>query len=369
MSDKDTLNKLKYTLFGTHKELTKSDLSKFLSAAYRVSGANDKGTKDLFIANHATLISDIFNNEDVTSQLKDRFNKAKDSLLNYNEKLQAKKQKEKDKADREIQKAEKEIQKEKDELDKKRQKATQIDIKAAVTAGKENRELKREKDKAEKAENARLTAEKNKADRERQREINRAEKARIAAEKKAKDKAEKARLAAEKKAKDIAEKARIKAEEERQKAEEIKNINTSMDNFIRVSTSDFDADFKKLRYSSNRYLQQTTSRLKLDVVRKISDSKLTKDLRTYRASKKERHKAIVNSSVSDFITKANESLNKWEQKSIAEAEKLYNGRKREKTKALGEIAKLKKDRQSKIRLEAREMKNEALEKFHDAIYS
>lgn len=363
--DKDTLNKLKYTLFGTHKELTKGDLSKFLSAAYRVSGANDKGTKDLFIANHASLISDIFNNEDVTSQLKDRFNKSKNALLNYDEKLQAKKQKEKDKADREIQKAEKEIQKEKDELDKKRQKATQIDIKAAVTAGKENRELKREKDKAEKAENARLMAEKNKADRERQREINRAEKARIAAEKKAKDKADRELQ----KEKNNAEKARIKAEKDRQKAEEIANINTSMTNFIRVSTSDFDADFKKLRYSSNRYLQQTTSRLKLDVVRKISDSKLTKDLRTYRASKNERHKAIVNSSVSDFITKANESLNKWEEKSKAEAEKLYNGRKREKAKALGEIAKLKKDRQSKIRLEAREMKNEALEKFHDAIYS
>lgn len=363
--DKATLNKLKYTLFGTNKELTKSDFSKFLSAAYRVSGANDKGTKDLFIANHASLISDIFNNEDVTTQLKDRFNKSKNALLNYDEKLQAKKQKEKDKADRAIQKAEKEIQKEKDEANRKRQRATQIDIKEAVNAGKENRELKREKDKAEKAENARLMAEKNKADRERQREINRAEKARIAAEKKAKDKADRELQ----KEKNNAEKARIKAEKDRQNAEELANINTSMDNFIRVSTSDFDADFKKLRYSSNRYLQQTTSRLKLDVVRKISDSKLTKDLRTYRAAKNERHKAIVNSSVSDFTTKANQSLDKWAEKSIAEAEKLYNGRKREKAKALGEIAKLKKDRQSKIRLEAREMKNEALEKFHDAIYS
>lgn len=324
--DKDTLNKLKYTLFGTHKELTKSDFSKFLSAAYRVSGANDKGTRDLFIATHSTLINAVFKNDDVfnkdvSPQFEEKFNKAKESLLNYDKKLKDEKQKEKDKADRAIQKAEKEIQKEKDELDKKRQKATQIDIKAAVTAGKE---IKKAKDKA---------------DREIQKENNRLEK------------------------------ARIKAEEDRQKAEEIANINTSMTNFIRANTSDFDADFKKLRYSSNRYLQQTTSRLKLDVVRKIGDSTLTRDLRTYRASKKERHKAIVNSSVSDFITKANESLNKWEEKSKAEAEKLYSDRKREKTKALGEIARLKKDRQSKIRLEAREMKNEALEKFHDAIYS
>lgn len=246
--DRATLNNLKYTLFGTNKELTESDLQKFLSVAYRLSGANTKGTKDLFIANHASLISDIFNNEDVSSQLKDKFNKAKTSLNNYDKKLSDAKQ---------------------------------------------------------------------------------------------------------------------KVEE----AAEVEKINTSMTNFIRTSTSDFDDDFRKLRSSSNRYLQQTTSRLKTDVVRKIGGSTLTRDLRTYRAAKNERHKAIVNSNVSDFITKANQSLDKWAQEAEAEAVKLYSDREKEKTKALGEIAKLKKARQVKINSEAREMKNEALEKFHDAIYS
>lgn len=322
--DKATLNNLKYTLFGTNKKLTKSDFSKFLSAAYRVSGANDKGTKDLFIATHASLINAVFNNDDVfnkdvSPKFEEKFNKAKESLINYDEKLQAETKKEKDKADRERKKAIK------DKLNNKRQKATQSDINEAVKAGKA---IQREKDKA---------------DRERQREINREI--------------------------NRAKKAEQKAEEARQKAEEVANINTAMTNFIRASTSDFDADFRKLRNSSNRYLQQTTSRLKIDVVRKIGDSKLTRDLRTYRAAKNERHKAIVNSSVSDFITKANQSLDKWAQEVTAEAEKLYSDRKREKTKALGEIARLKKSKQSKINSEAREMKNEALEKFHDAIYS
>ena len=261
--DKTTLNNLKYTLFGTSKELTKGDFSKFLSAAYRVSGANDKGTRDLFIATHASLIKDIFNNEDVfnkdvSPQLEKRFNNAKTSLLNYDKKLSDEK-------------------------------------------SREDRKVNREKQNEEKA--------------------------------------------------------------------KVNEINTSMSNFIRVSTSNFDADFRKLRNSSNRYLQQTTSRLKLDVVRKIGDSKLNKDLKTYRAAKNERHKAIVNSSVSDFISKANQSLDMWEQEAKAEVGKLYNGREKEKTKALGEIAKLKKSRQATIRDEARKMKNEALEKFHDAVYS
>ena len=281
--DKTTLNKLKYTLFGTNKELTKSDFSKFLSAAYRLSGANDKGTRDLFITTHSSLINAVFNNDDVfnkdiSPQFEKRFNNAKESLLNYDKKLQA------------------ENQKEKGELNR----AFGVEFQKIL-----NEEVRK----------------------------------------------------------------RDKAEEARQKAEEAANRNTEMTNFIRASTSNFDADFNKLRGNSNRYLQQTTSRLKIDVVRKIGDSKLTKDLRTYRAAKKERHKAIVNSSVSDFITKANQSLDKWAQEVTAEAEKLYSDRKREKIKALGEIARLKKSRQSKIKSEAREMKNEALEKFHDAVYS
>lgn len=261
--DRTTLNNLKSTLFGTHKkELTKRDLSKFLSAAYRVSGADTKGKRDLFIANHATLISDIFNNDYISLQLEGKFYDAKASLIKYDNKL---------------------------------------------TAAKEvaDRKAVREKKKAEKA----------------------------------------------------------------KEAAEVEKINTSMTNFIRTSTSDFDADLNKLRSSSNRYLQQTTSRLKIDVVRKIGGNKLTKDLKTYRASKNERHKAIVNSSVSDFITKANESLNKWAQEAEAEAVKLYSGRETEKTKALGQIAKLKKSKQTEINSEARKMKNEALEKFHDAVYS
>ena len=272
--DKTTLNKLKYTLFGTNKELTKNDLSKFLSAAYRVSGANDKGTRDLFIATHSSLINAVFNdddvfNKDISPKFEKRFNNAKKSLLNYDKKLSDEKQREKNKADRELKKSE------------------------------------NEKKKLEKA----------------------------------------------------------------AEAAEVNKINTSMTNFIRANTSDFDADLNKLRSSSNRYLQQTTSRLKIDVVRKIGDSKLTKDLKTYRASKNGRHKAIVNSSVSDFTTKANQMLDTWEQEAKAEVEKLYNGREKEKTKALGEIAKLKKSRQATIRDEARKMKNEALEKFHDAVYS
>lgn len=261
--DKDTLNKLKFTLFGTHKkELTKRDLSKFLSAAYRVSGADTKGKKDLFIANHASLISDIFNNNYISLQLEGKFYDAKASLIKYDNKLKAAK--------------------------------ARADSKAV-----------KEKKKAEKAE----------------------------------------------------------------EAAEVEKINTSMTNFIRTSTSDFDADLNKLRSSSNRYLQQTTSRLKIDVVRKIGGSKLTKDLKTYRAAKNERHKAIVNSSVSDFITKANQSLDKWAQEAEAEAVKLYSDRETEKTKALGQIAKLKKSKQTEINSEARKMKNEALEKFHDAVYS
>lgn len=261
--DRTTLNNLKSTLFGTHKkELTKRDLSKFLSAAYRISGADTKGKRDLFIANHASLISDIFKNNYISLQLEGKFYDAKASLIKYDNKL---------------------------------------------TAAKEvaDRKAVREKKKAEKAEEAAA----------------------------------------------------------------VEKINTSMTNFIRTSTSDFDADLNKLRSSSNRYLQQTTSRLKLDVVRKISDSKLTRDLRTYRAAKNERHKAIVNSSVSDFITKANQSLDKWAQEAEAEAVKLYSDRETEKTKALGQIAKLKKSKQTEINSEARKMKNEALEKFHDAVYS
>lgn len=254
--DKATLNNLKYTLFGTKKELTKSDLPKFLSAAYRVSGADTKGKRDLFIANHANLINDVFkHNEDVSSQLENKFNKAKESLLNYDKKL----------------------------LDEE---------------AREN-------------------------------------------------------------------KAKQKAAE----AVEVNNINTKMADFIFSSDENYYADLNKLRSSSNRYLQQTTSRLKLDVVRKIGDSKLNKDLKTYRTAKNERHKAIVNSSVSDFSSKANQRLDKWEQDAIAEAEKLYSGREKEKTKALGNIAKRKKLYQAFIKSDASRMKNEALKKFHDAVYS
>ena len=266
--DKATLNNLKYTLFGTHKkeaEVTLKDLPKFLSAAYRVSGADTKGKRDLFIATHANLINDVFNNNNndyISLTLENKFIEAKKSLINYDNKLQDKKV-------------------------------------------RENNKIKRDEENA----------------------------------KKEKERAEKAA------------------------------INTTMNNFIRSSTSDFDADLNKLRGSSNRHLQQTTSRLKIDVIRKIGDSKLTKDLKTYRAAKNERHKAIVNSSVSDFIAKANQNLDKWAQEAEEEAVKLYSGREKEKTKALGQIAKLKKARQVKINSEAREMKNEALEKFHDAIYS
>ena len=334
--DRTTLNNLKYTLFGTHKKLTESDLPKFLSVAYRLSGADTKGKRDLFIATHAGLINDILDNKDVLVMLKQKRDKAKekrdatkalhDKLIDDFGATNVQNAKEISSIDRKIKVLDKTtLNKLKNTLFGASKELTKSDLPKFLSAAYR---VSGANDKGTRdlfiATHAGL--------------IN-----------------------------NIFNNEDVSSQLE--EVVEAEKINTSMTNFIRSSASDFDADFNKLRSSSNRYLQQTTSRLKTDVVRKISDSKLTRDLRTYRAAKNERHKAIVNSSVSDFITKANKSLDKWAQEAEAEAVKLYSGREKEKTKALGQIAKLKKARQVKINSEAREMKNEALKKFHDAIYS
>ena len=333
--DRETLMQLKYTLFGTHKELTKGDLSKFLSAAYRLSGANDKDTRDIFILKHFDLLNDVIKDENLEEILANKHKKLLDKIQDtaIAEKKKAD-EKRIDETMKQIKKAVsstfgKENSKEK-KADEKRIDETMKQIKKAVLSnfGKEKSEKTSTFDK-EKSEEKKV-------------------------DKKAENQAKKEREAKEKAAKEAAEKA--------QRA-------TEMTNSTAVYNSDLMRDITQISRSTERYLQQTTSRLKIDVIRKIDNETMTKKLITYRASKNERHKALVKSSIDDFITKSTDVLGVWEQNSKAEADKIFAGKPRERTRALAAIDKDKKRIQATIRDEARKMKNKALEKFHDAIYS
>lgn len=157
-----------------------------------------------------------------------------------------------------------------------------------------------------------------------------------------------------------------KVKKEKQKVEEQKQKITYSD----IEVTNLDKELKELRKSTSKYLQQTTSRIKKDVIKKSDKSdKVTKDFIAYRAEKRTRHKEIVIESIEDFITTSNHILDEWEKEAKEKAEEKYANNEKAKAKEIRLIEKYKRNRRAKIKEEAMEMKKKEVEKFHNAVYT
>lgn len=167
----------------------------------------------------------------------------------------------------------------------------------------------------------------------------------------------------EQRKKDREEKKKVMEEKKKVMEAKQKVLNEALD------TTNFDDELKKLSRSTNRHLQQTTSRLKTNVIKKADSSdKTRKDFISYRAEKNKKHTELVNASVEDFITKANKYLDDWAKEVKDKVLEEYYDDTKMQDKELKRVDKVKKEQQTKIKAEAKRMKNTELEKFRAAVY-